>query len=74
MSITHAYQVSGMTCGHCVGAVTEEIRKLATVESVEIDLNPEALSIVTVISAAPVAAAEIATALDEDGDYALVTA
>lgn len=74
MSITHAYEVTGMTCGHCVNAVSEEVGKLATVQSVDVQLNPDAVSIVTVTSEAPVADTEIAAALEEAGDYVLVTA
>ena len=36
--ITTTYLVSGMTCGHCVSAVTEEIGKLDGVTGVEVDL------------------------------------
>jgi len=30
--------VSGMTCGHCVNSVTEELSKISGVEKVEVDL------------------------------------
>ena len=40
MSTTASYQVSGMTCAHCVKAVTEELDRLDAVTSVEIDLVP----------------------------------
>ena len=32
------YTVSGMTCGHCVASVKEEIGEIAGVQSVEVDL------------------------------------
>lgn len=32
------YRVSGMTCGHCVASVTEEVSEVAGVQSVEVDL------------------------------------
>jgi copper chaperone len=32
------YTVSGMTCEHCVNAVSSEIGSLAEVESVDVDL------------------------------------
>ncbi|MBL8999008.1 MAG: heavy-metal-associated domain-containing protein, partial [Gemmatimonadetes bacterium] len=35
---TTTYLVSGMTCGHCISAVTEEIDKLEGVTGVQIDL------------------------------------
>ena len=39
MSIdTRTYTVSGMTCGHCVLSVKEEVGEIAGVESVDVDL------------------------------------
>lgn len=35
---TATYQVDGMTCGHCVRAVTEEVSAVAGVEAVHVDL------------------------------------
>jgi copper chaperone len=32
------YNVTGMTCGHCVAAVTEEVAEVAGVADVEVDL------------------------------------
>jgi hypothetical protein len=32
------YRVEGMTCGHCVAAVTAELRELPGVEDVKVDL------------------------------------
>ncbi len=32
------YTVAGMTCAHCVAAVTEEVERLPGVEAVSIDL------------------------------------
>ena len=37
MSI-ETYTVSGMTCGHCVSSVTEEVTELAGVTEVQVDL------------------------------------
>ena len=56
--------VSGMTCGHCVAAVTEEVSKLDNVSNVEIDLGSGA---VTVTSEGPVELAVFAAAVDEAG-------
>ncbi len=36
---TTTYDVQGMTCGHCVRSVTEEISALDGVESVDVDLE-----------------------------------
>jgi copper chaperone len=65
------YQVIGMTCGHCVHAVTGELKNLDGVSDVRVDLNPGGESAVTVSSAAPLTAEAVAAALDEAGDYHL---
>jgi copper ion binding protein len=65
--VTAEYIVSGMTCGHCVSAVTEELGAIDGVSAVEVDL---ASGRVTVTSAAPLALDAVAAAVDEAG-YAL---
>lgn len=67
---TTAYTVDGMTCQHCVNAVTEEIGKLSGVSEVQVDLGERR---VTVSSQAPLAQTDIAAAIDEAG-YTLVGA
>jgi len=62
------YTVTGMTCGHCVKSVTEEVSALAGVSAVEVDL---ASGKVTVTSTAPLADADVKAAVDEAG-YQLV--
>ncbi|MBJ7398668.1 heavy-metal-associated domain-containing protein [Mycolicibacterium sp.] len=52
MSQTQTYQVRGMTCGHCVGAVTAELEALDTVSGVTVDVVPQGDSTVTVTSLA----------------------
>ena len=66
------YQVTGMTCEHCVRAVSAELTGLAGVSGVSIDLVPGGTSAVTVTTAAPLAEQAVAAALDEAGDYRLV--
>ena len=39
MSTTATYQVSGMTCGHCVQAVTREVSALDGVDTVDVTLG-----------------------------------
>lgn len=39
MSETSTYRVPGMSCEHCEAAVSEELKAVADVESVEIDLD-----------------------------------
>ena len=70
--ITQTYTVAGMTCDHCVRAVTEELRSLDGVMQVSVDLHPGGASHVTVDAEREVADAEVAEALDEAGAYALV--
>lgn len=65
------YQVTGLTCEHCVRAVTGELAGVAGVSAVTIDLVPGGRSAVTVTSEAPLAAAEVEAALDEAGNYRL---
>lgn len=61
--------VSGMTCGHCVSAVTMELSLLPTVTEVDVDLESGQ---VTITSDAALEQAQLATAIDEAG-YELVT-
>jgi copper ion binding protein len=64
MSVTSTYTVTGMTCAHCVQAVTSELSELSGVDAVQVDLASGA---VTVTSAAPLAAADVRAAVDEAG-------
>jgi copper chaperone CopZ len=64
---TTAYGVDGMTCGHCVKAVTEELSAVSGVSDVAVDLVVGGTSTVTVASAAPLDLADIRAALDEAG-------
>lgn len=59
--------VSGMTCGHCISAVTEELEALAGVENVDVDLNAGGVSTVTIMSAGKLSPAEIGEAVAEAG-------
>jgi copper chaperone CopZ len=65
------YQVTGMSCEHCVRAVTGELRGLDGVREVRVELVPESSSAVTVTSEAPLPVGAVAAALDEAGDYRL---
>lgn len=68
---TQTFRVTGMTCEHCVGAVTSEVRRIPGVSDVTVELDPAGTSRLTVVSDASVGDAEVATALDEAGDYQL---
>jgi copper chaperone len=65
------YVVTGMTCEHCVHAVTEELTRLDGVTGVTVELVPGGQSAVTVTSDAPLPADAVSAALDEAGDYRL---
>jgi copper chaperone len=66
---TTSYKVTGMSCGHCVNAVTSELSLLDGVSSVTVDLVPDGTSLVTVTSARPLADTVVSAALDEAGGY-----
>ena len=61
---TASYTVVGMTCGHCVNAVTEEVSQLPGVTTVDVDLASGGL---TVTTDAPVDAAAVRAAVEEAG-------
>jgi copper ion binding protein len=62
--VVATYLVKGMTCGHCVASVTEEVAALEGVTWVDVDLDSGR---VTVSSAAPLSEADVRTAVDEAG-------
>ena len=67
MTTTKTYHVTGMTCGHCVAAVTAEVGTIDGVTQVDVDL---ATGAVVITSAGPLDDAAVAAAVDEAG-YAL---
>ena len=64
MTTTASYTVTGMTCGHCVTAVTEEVTQLPGVTGVEVDLATGGL---TVTSEQPVDETAVRAAVEEAG-------
>jgi copper chaperone len=56
--------VSGMTCGHCVAAVTEELTRVVGVRTVDVDLPSGR---VTIASEGPLDGEAVAAAVDEAG-------
>ncbi|MER5256156.1 MULTISPECIES: cation transporter [unclassified Streptomyces] len=63
-AVTTVYEVTGMTCGHCEGAVSSEISEIAGVSSVK---AVAATGQVTVVSDAPLDEAAVRAAVDEAG-------
>ncbi|MEX8058356.1 heavy-metal-associated domain-containing protein [Microbacterium sp. 16-032] len=64
-------RVEGMTCDHCVRAVTEELNALDGVEVVDIDLRADDASLVRITSTGPADETALSAAIDEAG-YTLV--
>ena len=64
MAVTTTYTVTGMTCGHCVSAVTEEISAIEGVGDVRVDLGS---GLVTVTSDGPLSEEAVRAAVDEAG-------
>jgi len=64
---TTTYSVSGMTCSHCIAAVSEEIGKLVGVTGIEVDLIAGGESQVAVTSDAALAEADVRYAVDKAG-------
>lgn len=59
--------VTGMTCEHCVKAVTEELMGIEDVQNVEVELREGLPSPVTITSTRELAPLEIESAVDEAG-------
>jgi len=64
MSQTQTYTVTGMTCGHCVASVTEEVQEVPGVQDVSVVLETGA---VTVTSQQGVDDAAVKAAVQEAG-------
>jgi len=64
MSQTQRYTVTGMTCGHCVASVTEEVQEIPGVQDVAVVLETGA---VTVTSAEPLDDAAVQAAVEGAG-------
>lgn len=63
-SVTTVYKVSGMSCGHCEGAVSGEISEIPGVSSVKAVASSGE---VTVVSAAALDEEAVRAAVDEAG-------
>ena len=68
MSDIRTFTVQGMTCGHCVASVTEEVQENPGVERVDVVLETGA---VTVTSSEPLDDSAVRAAVEEAG-YQLV--
>ena len=61
---TQTWTVTGMTCGHCVASVTEEVQEIPGVTAVDVVLGNGA---VTVTSEQPLAEDAVREAVEEAG-------
>jgi copper ion binding protein len=64
---TSTWTVTGMTCAHCVQAVTDEVSAIDGVQAVEVELET---GVVTVTADPEPSREQVAAAVDEAG-YAL---
>jgi len=64
--------ISGMTCGHCVASVQEEIGALDGVTDVQVELHPGELSLATVTATRDIPTHELSEAVAEAG-YTVVS-
>ena len=72
---TQIFPVTGLTCGHCVGAITSEVKAVPGVTDVLIDLVAGGTSVLSVTADKALTEVEVIAALEEagDGEYVLVT-
>jgi len=64
MSQTSTYTVKGMTCGHCVASVTEEVQEIPGVEDVVVVLETGAL---TITGLGPIDRSAVQAAVEDAG-------
>jgi copper ion binding protein len=69
MRYQKTYQVMGMTCAHCVNAVSGEVGKIPGVTAVDVDLDSGRVT----VTGDGVDDAQVAAAVDEAG-YELASA
>jgi copper chaperone len=69
--VEYDLSVAGMTCGHCVAAVTEELQKLPAVDDVSITLGGDEPSRVVVVAKQELDRDAMARAVAEAG-YSVV--
>ena len=65
--------VTGMTCGHCVRSVQEELTALPGVTDVQVELVAGGTSQVTITATEPLSDEDIRAAIDEAGYQVVAT-
>jgi copper chaperone len=66
------YGVTGMTCGHCVKSVTEEVAALTGVSEVKIDLIKDGQSVMTLTTENGIDFNQVKEAVAEAGSYVAI--
>ena len=64
--------ITGMTCGHCVSSVIEELSEVPGVSNVSVELNVGGASVATLTTTAPIEPSALSAAVAEAG-YQLTT-
>ncbi len=70
---TQRFGATGLTCGHCVHAVTDELTAIDGVNEVAVELVEGGTSKVALVADRQISDEELAAALDEAGDYHLAS-
>jgi copper chaperone CopZ len=68
---TQTFPMTGLTCGHCVGAITSEVKALPSVTDVQVALISAGTSTLTVTADNTLTDAQVASALEAAGNYQL---
>ena len=66
---TTALHINGLTCGHCVSAVTSELLEVKGITAVDINLVAGGASPATVTSEGPLDLDAVREAVAEAGEY-----
>ncbi|MGC5049111.1 heavy-metal-associated domain-containing protein [Micrococcus porci] len=64
---TTTLKIAGMTCGHCVASVQEEIGELDGVTAVDVDLTAGGVSTATVTSESELDPVQLRAAVEDAG-------
>jgi copper chaperone CopZ len=72
VSTTLRFEATGLTCGHCARAVSQELMALDGVLDARVEVVSGGASAVTVVTERELSHDEVVAALDEAGEYVLV--
>ena len=69
---TQQFSVDGLHCHGCAKTITDALMKLPAVTSVDVGLETRGTSTVRINAEPPLSAAEVQTALDSEGNFAVI--